>query len=380
VRYQAVDNAGNVETEDGASLRYDNLAPAITMKRNPAANADGWNNTNLTVEITAEDDSDGSGVDPATVTPNVAVTAETSGQVVAAKASDKAGNEATDTLTVKLDKTAPTITTTVTGTKGANGWYTGPVTVAYTCTDDRSGIPTKTCPADDVITTGENQSVSATVRDAAGNPATATTSGINIDASKPVITVNGLKAIYKLGETAALTCSATDTGSGVNDTGCKVTATGGNANGVGTFTYTATATDKAGNPSTTTGTYKVIYRFDGFLQPINDTAHQVDQSTSIFKGGSTVPVKLQLKRNDGSVVAGGTAQWLNPVKLTSHTAPIDEAAFSDPPMSGTAYKYDATAQQFIYTWGTGKTSTGFYYRIGATLDDGQTYYVNIGLR
>ena len=61
---------------------------------------------------------------------------------------------------------------------------------------------------------------------------------------------------------------------------------------MGTFTYTATATDKAGNTTTVTGTYKVIYRFDGFLQPINDTAHQVGVSTSVFKAGSTVPVEV----------------------------------------------------------------------------------------
>ena len=69
---------------------------------------------------------------------------------------------------------------------------------------------------------------------------------------------------------------------------------------MGSYTYTATAIDKAGNTSTVTGTYKVIYRFDGFLQPINDTAHEVGTSTSVFKAGSTVPVKLQLKKADGS--------------------------------------------------------------------------------
>ena len=77
-----------------------------------------------------------------------------------------------------------------------------------------------------------------------------------------------------------------------------VIVTGGTASGAGTFTYTATATDKAGNKVTTTGTYKVVYRFDGFLQPINDTAHQVGTSTSVFKAGSTVPAKLQLKKAD----------------------------------------------------------------------------------
>ena len=63
-----------------------------------------------------------------------------------------------------------------------------------------------------------------------------------------------------------------------------------------------------------TGTYGVTYRFDGFLQPINDTAHQIGTSTSVFKAGSTVPVKFQLKNAAGSVVQSATAPvWLTPV-------------------------------------------------------------------
>ena len=96
---------------------------------------------------------------------------------------------------------------------------------------------------------------------------------------------------------------------------CTVTVTGGNANGVGTFTWTATAKDNAGNTTTITGTYTVTYRFDGFLQPINDTAHQVGVSTSMFKAGSTVPVKFQLKNAAGTVVQPASApDWITPVK------------------------------------------------------------------
>ena len=149
--------------------------------------------------------------------------------------------------------------------------------------------------------------------------------------------------------------------------------------GVGTFTYTATATDKAGNTTTLTGTYKVIYRFDGFLQPINDTAHQVGASTSVFKSGSTVPVKFQLKNSAGQPVQSATAPvWLTPVKGSAMTAPVDETVYTASADSGSTFKYDSTAGQYAYNWKTG--TGGNYWRIGVTLDDGQTYYVNIGLR
>jgi hypothetical protein len=154
---------------------------------------------------------------------------------------------------------------------------------------------------------------------------------------------------------------------------------GGSSSGVGSFTYTATATDKAGNQTTETGSYRVVYRFDGFRQPINDTAHQVGVSTSTFKAGSTVPVKFQVKRADGSVVqTAGAPVWLMPAKGAVTTAPVDETLYSDPATSGNTFRWDG--EKYQYNWNTAKTQANSYWRIGVQLDDGQTYFVNIGLR
>ena len=133
------------------------------------------------------------------------------------------------------------------------------------------------------------------------------------------------------------------------------------------------------NGSFGTQTQLVQYRFDGFLQPINDTAHQVGTSTSVFKAGSTVPVKFQLKNAAGQVVPVVAAPiWLTPVRGSAMNAPVDETAYMPSADSGSTYRCDAGAQQFIYNWKTG--AGGNYWRIGVKLDDGQTYYVNIGLR
>jgi hypothetical protein len=378
VRYWAVDNAGNVESASSVALKWDNIAPTVTHVLTPAANAAGWNNADTTVTFSAKDDDKGSGV--ASVTGPVTVGTETAGQVVTGTAKDTAGNVGTDAVTVKLDKTKPTITGAVTsGTKGNNGWYVGPVTVTFTCGDALSGVAACADPV--VLSANGANANTGTVTDKAGNMATATVDGINIDQEKPTLTtadVNVQGGTYTLGSVPAATCTAKDTVSGLDS--CKVLVTGGNANGVGTFTYTATATDKAGNTSTITGTYKVVYRWDGFLQPINDTAHQVGTSTSIFKAGSTVPVKFQLKNSVGAVVQSmGTPAWLTPVKGTATSAPVDESIYTASTDSGSDYRYDATAQQYIYNWKAPSTS-GNYYRIGVTFDDGQTYYVNIGLR
>jgi TRAP-type uncharacterized transport system substrate-binding protein len=100
----------------------------------------------------------------------------------------------------------------------------------------------------------------------------------------------------------------------------------------------------------------------------------------VFKAGSTVPVKLQLKKSNGTVVQTNAAPvWLTPVKGSAMSAPVDETVYTVSADSGSTYRYDSSAQQYIYNWKT-PNAGGNYYRIGVTLDDGQTYYVNIGLR
>jgi hypothetical protein len=90
-------------------------------------------------------------------------------------------------------------------------------------------------------------------------------------------------------------------------------------------------------------------------------------------------VKLQLKKADGTVVQATAAPaWLTPVKGTAVAAPVDESIYADSSDSGSSYKYDTTGQQYQYNWKTG--TGGNYWRIGVSLDDGQTHYVNIGLR
>jgi hypothetical protein len=148
---------------------------------------------------------------------------------------------------------------------------------------------------------------------------------------------------------------------------------------------TASVPDPIYQPSGAQTTLRVIYRFDGFLQPINDTAHTQACGSpcvaSIFKGGSTVPVKFQLKDAAGIVVqARALPLWITPVKGSATSAVIDEGLYSDPATSGSTYRYDGTAGPYIYNWSTKGFTAGFYWRIGVTLDDGQTYSVNLGLR
>ena len=123
--------------------------------------------------------------------------------------------------------------------------------------------------------------------------------------------------------------------------------------------------------------YRVTYKWDGFRQPITDTAH--DQGAmSMFKAGSTIPVKYQVKKADGTVVQGAAGSWIAPVR-GARPSPRDRGRRHrrrrqrEPVPLG-------RHRQWIYNWGTAKADANKQLTIGVRLDDGQVYSTVIGLR
>ena len=284
-------------------------------------------------------------------------------------------------LTILDDTTPPVITATAKKADNtayvAGSWTNQTVTVHFTCTDTGSGIAS--CPADQVFSADGTFTASGTATDNAGNNATATFGPIQVDKTAPTLAPTVSPNPVYLNGTATASAGATDTGSGIAGQSCGPIST----SGVGTHSVTCTATDNAGNTATITVNYRVIYRFDGFLQPINDTGHPLvcgsPCAISIFKGGSTVPVKFQLKDANGNVVQSASLPlWVTPQRGSLISAAIDELIFTDPATSGNNYQWDGS--KYIYNWGTKGFATGYYWRIGVTLDDGMTYYVIVGLR
>ncbi len=132
---------------------------------------------------------------------------------------------------------------------------------------------------------------------------------------------------------------------------------------------------------TATVTYRVVYGYGTtlFLQPVNDTAHQTGLSTSVFNAGQSIPMKFQLRNAAGQVIQAGSApKWLVPVKGSSTSAAVNESAYRPTATVGSTYTWDGS--QYLYNWKTDKSQAGSYWRVGVALDDGQTYYVNVGLR
>ena len=149
-----------------------------------AAAHSGWNNSDVTASYTASDALSG------LVTPasgSQVFSTDGSGQSATFSATDLAGNTATaSVLGINIDETAPTITGAADRAANAAGWYNADVTVSFTGGDDLSGVASITGPT--VLGEGAGQNVTGTVTDVAGNSATYTVAGINIDETAPTIT------------------------------------------------------------------------------------------------------------------------------------------------------------------------------------------------
>jgi hypothetical protein len=89
----------------------DTSAPTASPTQSPAANAAGWNNTDVTVTWHWTDNAGGVGIDPANCTATSTTLALGGGSLTLnATCKDLAGNTGTASYTVKVDKTNPTIT------------------------------------------------------------------------------------------------------------------------------------------------------------------------------------------------------------------------------------------------------------------------------
>ena len=131
--------------------------------------------------------------------------------------------------------------------------------------------------------------------------------------------------------------------------------------------------------TTVAGSFKVLFLWDGFLQPINDTAHDVHTTApfSKFKLGQTVPAKFDLKDVNGNAVTqtgnptfnymkigASCTDYVEPETLDLGYTPSSVPLFV---LSGGHYQYN----------GITKGLQAGLYSIYANLADGTSRTVNI---
>ena len=136
----------------------DTTAPTAVPTLDPAPNAAGWHNSDVTINWNWTDEAGGSGIDSANCTMNSLVDSEGSSTVTAV-CTDLAGNSAESApVTVNLDKTAPVVS--VTGVADGDTYILGDVPEAGCNTSDAlSGVAT----AATVSLSGGNASGTGTI-------------------------------------------------------------------------------------------------------------------------------------------------------------------------------------------------------------------------
>ncbi|OGR50257.1 MAG: hypothetical protein A2049_07610 [Elusimicrobia bacterium GWA2_62_23] len=103
--YYAADNVRNYEAPRSTQVKVDLAGPAVMVESSPAANAAGWNNSDVSVVFSGTDAV--SGVAWCSSATTVGVEGE--GLLVSGVCLDLAGNSSTAALTLNIDKTAPAI-------------------------------------------------------------------------------------------------------------------------------------------------------------------------------------------------------------------------------------------------------------------------------
>jgi hypothetical protein len=231
-------------------IGVDNDFPIISAVGSPAADSFNWNNTNVLVTFTCSDKTSGVAFCPAPVT----VSNEGANQVVSGTATDRAGNSATASVTINLDKTPPSIAATPVPAANSFGWNSTSVIVNFLCTDALSGIATCSSPVT-LSKEGARQIVTGSATDRAGN-SSSTTATINIDEAPPAITAIASPGPNAAGwnnsdVTVSFTCADALSGIAICPQSQVVNTEGTNQ------TASGTAFDKAGNSATASATVKI---------------------------------------------------------------------------------------------------------------------------
>jgi HYR domain-containing protein len=331
VSFYSTDSAGNSETPKSIAVNIDTTPPALTFGApSPAPNAAGWNNTSVSIPFTASDATSG----VASTNPSSPLVLSTEGSSVTGTvtATDVAGNTASFTSpAVKIDKTPPTTTASASGQAGANGWYTGNVSVTLTATDALSGVARTTYSVDGgapltysgpiTIKGDGHHTVQFASTDVAGNVEATRSLAVNIDTTKPTLTFGtpapAPNAAGWNNTPVSIPFTASDATSGVASTNpasspLVLSTQGKSVNG------TVTVTDVAGNtasftspavkidltPPTITSTQSPKPNANGWNNTAVTITFTASDSLSGVAGSSTQSVKLS--QQGFGVVASAT--------------------------------------------------------------------------
>jgi predicted outer membrane repeat protein len=255
------DQAGQTVSAS-TTFKYDATKPTISAS---AKKADGsayiagsWTNQNVTVHFNCTDNLSGVVACPADQT----VSTEGITNVASGNVSDLALNIASTSLQVKLDKTAPSVTATPDRAPDSNGWYNHALSFSFSG-NDGSGSGVASCDLPKTYNGSDSATASVTGKctDVAGNMGSIT-STFQYDATKPSVTYSGNAGTYTVDQMISITCQASDNLSGIATSTCANISGPAYTFALGNNSFSASATDKAGNVGNGSTSFTLKVTFD----------------------------------------------------------------------------------------------------------------------
>ncbi len=169
-----------------------------------------------------------------------------------------------------------------------------------------------------------------------------------VDTTKPDLHISGAASASLCAVPAAPTFAPTDSASGIDPARSAESWISATVDGLTVWTYTATATDLAGNTRTGTRRYTIdplAGDYSGVLQPLNRNG------SSRFRLGSTIPVKFRITCN--GVPTPDLVVRLS-VKQADETPGRGEtkAVPTAPATDGNLFRYDEKAGQYVFNLST----------------------------
>jgi hypothetical protein len=266
------DTAGHTYTLPSQEIKIDKTAPTLTKELSGTAGLNGWYTSNVVVTLTGGD-TGGSGLASVEYKLNggdwtaysAAFTISVEGtNTLEHRVTDNAGNVyVKPSQIIKVDKTAPVTTDSLSGTSGLNDWYTSSVTVTLSASDGAPGVASGVAstiysfdgsiwtPYTGAFMVGSQglTTVSFKSIDVAGNVESIKTVSFKIDTVAPKITGLTDKTAEATGPNGAVVSLGTPTVFDVGTPGLTATndAPAGNLFPLGTTAVTWIAADAAGN-------------------------------------------------------------------------------------------------------------------------------------
>jgi hypothetical protein len=235
------------------TIKRDATVPIVTGTPAGTQGAGGWYTSDVGVAWSISP-AGPSGVSPACAAATQ--TTDTESETFSCTATTGAGVSRTGTVNVKRDASPPLLTATVSGNLGSDNWYVGNVTVIWSASDNISSVASTPCVENSLSMDNPGTTYTCTATNGAG---LSTTSSLAVkrDATPPAIGYTGNAGTYTVDQTVTISCSASDALSGIATNTCANIAGNAYDLSLGTTSYSANATDRAGNGASATTSFTV---------------------------------------------------------------------------------------------------------------------------